>query len=99
MKQLIREKKELYGQFLQRRGEEEWERFRRKRQEVKRKVREAKRRAADEWGEQISRNFKENKKLFWKEVNRVRSTREGVSEDVKGVNGEVITEEGGVKKR
>ena len=99
VKQLIREKKELYGQFLQRRGEEEWERFRRKRQEVKRKVREAKRRAADEWGEQISRNFKENKKLFWKEVNRVRSTREGMSEVVKGANGEVITEETEVKKR
>ncbi|XP_071541971.1 uncharacterized protein RpL30 isoform X1 [Panulirus ornatus] len=48
--------------------------------------------------ERVSLNFRENKKMFWKEVNKVRKTREQMGTSVKGANGEVITSSGDVRR-
>jgi len=90
VKQLVKEKKEAFNRYMQSREDRRWEEYKRKCKEVKRKVREEKRRADERWGEKISRNFRENKKQFWKEVNNVRRVREEVSEVILGTNEEVL---------
>ncbi|XP_071512677.1 uncharacterized protein [Panulirus ornatus] len=95
---LVKEKREAFGRFLQGKNAIEWEMYKRKRQEVKRKVQEVKKSANESWGERVSLNFRENKKMFWKEVNKVRKTREQMGTSVKGANGEVITSSGDVKR-
>ncbi len=39
---------------------------------VRRLIAESKRRVDEEFGRKISQNYSENKKLFWKEVKKVR---------------------------
>lgn len=34
-------------------------------------------RVGDRWGERLSRNFREYKRLFWKDVNEERNKRKG----------------------
>ena len=64
--------------------------YQRKRTETKRKVKEAKKEADERWGSQVMQNFGGNRKMFWKEVKRVRKENSsgGGSVGIKDDNGE-----------
>ncbi|MCP5003018.1 MAG: hypothetical protein GY941_03575 [Planctomycetes bacterium] len=102
IKDAVEEKRKAYKRMLQRNVPEEV-RERRKREyktckrEVRRLVRESKERVDDEFGRKLSDKFKENKKLFWKEVKKERG--EGKTEQVrmKGEDGVSVSGSEAVK--
>ena len=47
----------------------------------------------------LTRNFRENKKLFWKEVNEVRKPKSQMSMNVKDERGNIVNEKRGVLRR
>ena len=53
-------------------------------------VQAAKRMADRRWGERLGNDFKGNKKMFWKEVKRVREGEQAREEMVKDVNGQIL---------
>ena len=64
-------KKEYFLIWRRTRTEEDLDEYRRMERVVKRMVREAKKRANEEWTLSLAENFKEKKKV-WKGVNEVR---------------------------
>ena len=88
---MVREKRVLFNKYLQNKSVDNWERYRRKHQEVKRRVEVLKREANERWGARVSECFRENKKMFWKEVNCVRKRREAVEVKVKDETGELVS--------
>ena len=54
------------------RKKEDLDEYRKMKRMVKRMVREAKKRMNEEWTLIKVENFKENKKIFWKRINKVR---------------------------
>ena len=54
---------------------------------LKQAVHAAKRMADRRWGERLGNDFEGNKKMFWKEVKRVRKGEQAREEMVKDVNG------------
>ena len=87
----VEEKKRAYEEWLQWGSLEKYERYKEKKAEVKREVREAKREADFRWGQGFSRDFEQNKKKFWKEVKRVRRGGSRNEETVKDDNGRLLT--------
>ncbi len=57
---------------------------------VKRVVSESKRRVDEEFGRNLSEKWRECKKLFWKEVKKVREGNKGNSVGVKDKSGQVL---------
>ena len=53
-------------------------------------IRESKKRVDMEFGKKISEKFVENKKLFWKEVKRIRGGEEEQRGRMKGIDGQVL---------
>ena len=53
-------------------------------------VQVAKRMADRRWGEQLGNNFEGNKKMFWREVKRVRKSEQARDEMVKDVNCQIL---------
>ena len=54
---------------------------------MKRAVQAAKRMADRLWGERLGNDFEGNKKMFWREVKRVRKGEQAREEMVKDVSG------------
>lgn len=75
----VGEKRRAYEEWLQRGITEACEMYKRRRVEVKRKVRSAKRRADELWRRSLSEDFERSKRLFWK-VERVRGGEFGGEE-------------------
>ena len=92
VKKVLREKRQMYERWLQSGRNVEWERYKEKRREAKRVVKQEKRRADERWGEGLTSNFRERKKMFWKEVKRVRGGDSKKEDCVKDVGGEVLVE-------
>ena len=55
-------------------------------------VQAAKRMADHRWGERLGNDFEGNKKMFWKEVKRVRKGEQAREEMVKDVSGQILRE-------
>merc|ERR1711915_38529 len=72
VKRKVEEKKKAFEEWLQKDNVLSYERYKEKKVEVKRKVREAKRTADFRWGQELGKSFEENKKKFWKEMKRSR---------------------------
>ena len=53
-------------------------------------VQAAKTMADRRWGERLGNDFEGNKKIFWKEVKRVRKGEQAREEMVKDVNGQIL---------
>ena len=53
----MKEKKELYERYLQDIGRETYEEYKRKRIEVKRLIKEAKKEAGERWGSRLMRYY------------------------------------------
>ena len=74
-------------------SEQAWKRYRNIKREVKRSVRESKKRANNRWGRRLTSNFFENKKMFWKEIKQQRKEGGRREETVKDWNGQLLTKE------
>ena len=68
---VVKEKRQAYEVWLQNKDEVSYERYREKRNQVKRVVHQAQVRADERWGRKLTENFLENKKMFWIDVNRM----------------------------
>ena len=66
------DKMRAYEVWMQRRNGETYEKSKAMKGRVKRTVREGKRRADMSWLNCLSEDFERNKKMFWKEMTRVR---------------------------
>ena len=62
VKMKVEEKKRAYEEWLQYGSLEKYERYKEKKAEVKREVKEAKRAADFRWGQGFGRNYEQNKK-------------------------------------
>ena len=51
------------------------------------------------WGERLGNDFEGNKKMFWKEVKRVRKGEQVREEMVKDVNGQILRDGVEVRRR
>lgn len=92
VKRLIGEKGKLFNRWLKDKNGVVREEYKRKNREVKAKVRELKERADERWSERVSACFRENKKMFWKEVNGVRKDKEQKVNRVKDENGVILND-------
>ena len=61
MRDVVKSKKDLFRKALNGKTDEAWERHKEANKEAKRVVREVKERNWVRWGEQLQRNFLENK--------------------------------------
>ena len=95
----VKGKKQAFEMWLQRKDEASYEAYKEKRRLVKRAVRNAKVRADERWGNKLTENFQGNKKMFWKEVKRVRKGKDGKEERVKAEDGTVLVEKQAVEER
>ena len=66
---------------------------------VKLAVQAAKRMANRRWGERLGNDFEGNKKMFWKEVKRVRKGEQTRKEMVKDVNSQILRDSVEVRRR
>lgn len=95
----VGEKRKAFEEWLQNKNDVTYERYKTKKLEVKRKVREAKRAADWRWGQKLGENYEQNKKMFWKEVKRVKRGESRREEAVKDENGQLLVEGGAVRRR
>ena len=95
----VKEKRQAFEVWLQRKDGASYEMYKEKRRLARREVRNAKVRADERWGNKLTENFQENKKMFWKEVKRVRKGRDKMEGRVKAEDGTVLTEKQAVEKR
>ena len=72
MGRAVAEKRRAFEEWLQRRDRVTYDRYRAQRVVVKLAVKAAKRMADRRWGERLGNDLEGNKKMFWKEVKRVR---------------------------
>ena len=72
MDRMVAEKRKAFKEWLQRRDRVTYDRYRAQRVVVKLAVQAAKRMADSRLGERLGNDFDGNKKMFWKEVKRVR---------------------------
>ena len=96
---IIKRKKEIFAKHLATNSQASWEEYKRVRNEVKTKVKAAKRRADERWSGKIVENYQERSKLFWKEIKKVRSKKEDVVTGVKTLNGDIVLDEKEVEER
>ena len=96
---LVKEKRKLYEVQLQTRDERDVDRYKRQNGVVKRKVKEKKEVADGRFGERLSKNFKDNKKMFWKDVNMEMKKDDQMDTKIKDADGNILSEENAVRNR
>ena len=87
----VAEKRRAFQEWLQRKDKVTFDRYQAQHVVVKWAVKVAKIIADQRWGERLGNDFEGNKKMFWKEVKRVRK-RKARDEMVKDVNGQIMSE-------
>ena len=73
--------------------------YRQKDQEVKMITRQKENEVDERDGIQLSRKFRENKKLFWSDVNMKRKERAQMNMRVRDNDGNIVTDASDVKQR
>ena len=86
----VAEKRRALEEWLQKRDRVTYDRYRAQRVIVKLAVKVTKRQLKLRWGEQLGNDFKDNKKMFSKEVKQVRKGNQTRDEMVKDVNGQIL---------
>ena len=99
IKEMVREKRRLFEIYLAERSENSREKYKEKNREVKVATNQKKNAVDERDGVQMSRKFRENKKLFWSDVNSKRKERDQMSMRVRNSDGHIVTDERGVKQR
>ena len=97
--EVVVRKRRAYEEWLQMSTSDAYEVYKEKRREVKNLVKRAKRQADERWGVRVSEKFSESKKVFWKEIKRLRKNESSVEERVKDVNGSILVGANEVKMR
>src|SRR5215469_10117664 len=90
VKEVIRKKRVAFSEFLGNKNVEKWEEYRRSCREVKKGVKEAKRRAKESWSTRVEEYARVDSKKFWKEVNRVRKKKEEICGGIRNREGVVV---------
>ena len=88
----MKEKRRLFEAFLANRNDRNEEAYKRKNRQVNVVVREKKNAVDERDGVKMRRHFRENKKLFWSDVNRKRNAREQMIMKVRDSEGNMLTE-------
>ena len=99
MGRAVAEKRRAFEEWLQRRDRVTYDRYRAQRVVVKLAVQSAKRMSNRRWGERLGNDFEGNKKMFWKEVKRVRKGGQARDKMVKDVNGQILRDGREVRRR
>ena len=99
MREAVLVKKRAYERWLQKKDDVTYEYYKGERNRVKRIVKEAKLRADERWGQKMTESFGENKKMFWKEVKRVRKGCSRLEERVKAGDGRLLVKSEDVRGR
>ena len=99
MSRAVAEKRRAFEEWLQRRDRVTYDRYWAQRVAAKQAVQLAKRMADQRWGERLGNYFKGNKKMFWKEVKRVRKGEQARDEMVKDVNDHILRDGIHVRRR
>ena len=89
---VVAEKQRAFEEWLQRRDRDTYDRYRVQRAVVKQSIKVAKRMADWRWGERLWNDFEGHKKMFWREVKRMRKSEQARDEMVKDVNGQMLRE-------
>ena len=76
---MVRERRMLFEIYITYRNERNREEYRQKNQELKMMTRQKKNEVDERDGIQLSTKFRENKKLFWSDVNMKRKERNQMS--------------------
>src|SRR5215469_14425216 len=87
---LVRKKKEAFVKYLGNKSVINWEVYKDRCREVKRGVKEGKRRAIENWSRRVEKFGKHNNKKFWREVNRVRLREDKGSWGVRNGEGVIV---------
>ena len=99
LKKASRDKRRAFEGWVINNNDRTRERYNEKKREMKRLYRREKRRKDASMGDNMTKNFAENKKLFWKEVKSVRQEEGQREEAVRDSNGQILIEEEAVNKR
>jgi len=100
----VRRKKEAYIKWNERNiaasiKQERRRKYMESKRKVKRVIRESKLKIDEDFGRKLSKNFKENKKLFWKETKKERGGQTSGGERVKDKGGNALREGEAVRER
>jgi hypothetical protein len=95
----VREKREAFAKWLQKKDRDSKEEYKGKRREANRVIADCKKEANMRWGERVTSEFRESKKMSWKSVNRMRKPREKLEGVVKDTKGEILNENEQVVER
>ena len=95
----VAETRRAFEEWLHRRESVTYDRYRAQRVVVKLAAQAAKRMADRRWKEPLDKDFEGNKKLFWKEVKRVRKGEQARDEMVNDVNGQILRDGVEVRRR
>ena len=92
-------KRIFFEQWLQQGTEQAFDEYREERRRVKAVVRGASREAEDWSGVKLSQDFEGNRKMFWKEVKRVRKAEQGEELRAKDRDGNKLIEGKAARRR
>ena len=99
MDRAVAEKRRAFEEWLQRRDRVTYDRYWAQRVAVKLSVQASKRMADRRWRERLGNDFEGNKKMFWKEVKRVRKGEQAKEGMVEDVNGQILHDGVEVRRR
>ncbi|KAJ3660104.1 hypothetical protein Zmor_004574 [Zophobas morio] len=86
-------KKKRWKEYLTKRTEEKYNKYKQQRNIVKNMVKEAKNKAWQEFGEKLETNSKTNQKLFYKVLKTLRKGKTARVETIKGQDGNITKTE------
>jgi len=99
VREAVGRKRRAYEGWLNCKNADTYEVYKEERRAVKQVVKEEKRRANERWCRNVSEKFDENKKMFWKEVKKLRKGNDSMEARVRDVNGNVLCDDKSVKDR
>lgn len=99
IKTKIKEKKYAWERYLNTKKTEDYEEYKVKRIEVKKVIKKAKEESWIKFGEKMTEHFRENQKLFYGTLKQLRKKREYNMMNIKGKDGNIITEEDQIMER
>ena len=99
MGRAVTDRRRAFEEWLQRRDRVTYDRYRTQRVVVKWAVQVAKTMTDRRWGERLGNDFEGNKKMFWKEVKRVKKGEQARDVMVKDVNDQILRDGVEVRRR
>jgi uncharacterized protein YukE len=89
----VKEKKQVWKRYLADRSQENYDRYKQKRTEVKKMIKDSKDKTWIEFGNKLTETFGENQKLFYSALKQMRKPKTNMLKNVKDKNGNTLTNE------